>query len=476
MNPSAVAEFLRLRPRFISPLDPYFYPLSLFQRTYARALENEGGGVPVKIGLERENGLFSVFATRVLPPSAKTKDLTRFWVERLVKFFLWSRGGWKVVWQGPPEPGARLRDAYSPQGERAFDAKLMSRVYQKDFVVEFMAPGPFPDERETPSALGGNWDGCRIGFDLGASDLKVASVVDGQAVFTREIPWQPQVQADPSFHCSRIQDGLKMAASHMPRLEAIGGSAAGIYIANQVRVASLFRSVPEVVFEQRVKDLFLQLGREWNVPLVVLNDGEVTALAGALSLNRAPMLGVAMGSSQAAGFVDGQGRLRGWLDELAFAPLDASSSAPRDEWSGDQGVGASYFSQQAVDRLAGAAGFSFPDEAGLPERLKEIQRLADGDDPRALEVFRTIGLYLGYALPLYGLFYDLQNCLLLGRVTSGAAGAVIRDKAVEVLRVEFPEWADRLALHLLDEHSRRLGQAVAAASLPRIVRKEDSPS
>jgi predicted NBD/HSP70 family sugar kinase len=158
----------------------------------------------------------------------------------------------------------------------------------------------------------------------------------------------------------------------------------------------------------------------------------------------------------------------GWLDELAFTPVDGNPEAAVDEWSGDSGVGANYFSQQAVNKLALAAGFAFPDAVRLPERLKEIQDLAEQGDERAGCIFEAIGIYLGYTIPWYEVFYDVRNLLVLGRVMSGPGGNLIMEKAAEVLRKEFPDTAARVRLHLLDEKSRRVGQAVAAASLPRI--------
>jgi hypothetical protein len=200
----------------------------------------------------------------------------------------------------------------------------------------------------------------------------------------------------------------------------------------------------------------------------VINDGDVTALAGAMSLGKPGMLGIAMGSSEAVGYLNPQGRITGWLNELAFAPVDFNPQAAVDEWSGDAGVGALYFSQQAVNKLAPAAGFSFPPEMGLPERLVEVQKKADAGAPDALAIFETIGVYLGYTLPWYAEFYDVSDVLILGRVTSGRGGELIMSQAREVLSGQFLELASRINIHVPDEKSRRVGQAVAAASLPGI--------
>jgi predicted NBD/HSP70 family sugar kinase len=445
---------------------PGFQPIFLGWRGYLERCRASGAG-PLRLAIEREDGLVSVFET-IAPAKDADPESTYRMIERVVKFLLWSRGGWRIHFQGPAAAGRRLKAEYAEGGARVFDARTMGGVYERDFEVVLHSPATFPEAREAIRFPGGYLDGFRIGFDLGASDYKVAAVVNGEPVWSEEIPWAPGEQADPEYHYRHIQAGLKKAASHLPRVDAIGGSSAGIIIRRQIRIASLFRSVPRADFEAKVKGLFDRLASEWNVPFEVINDGEVTALAGRLSLGDSGVLGVAMGSSEAAGFLDKDGHIPGWLDELAFAPVDLGPGAATDEWSGDRGVGANYFSQQAVNRLALAAGMSFPDGMKLPERLKEVQALMDHGNVQAARVFETIGAYLGYTVPWYEVFYSFKHLLVLGRVMSGPGGQVIVDKANAVLAAEFPETAARVRIHLLDEKSRRVGQAVAAASLPEI--------
>jgi predicted NBD/HSP70 family sugar kinase len=460
-------ELLLQTPGLLPALDPGFRPIALGNRAYQRAVAADPARVPLAIALERSEGLVTVFRTEVVPPDHRLYSATEAYVERLVKFLLWQVGGWRVVVGGPRELGESLAQTYRAGGARAFDVALMERVYERPFEVRSMSADQVPAAREAAVALGGHLDGCRIGFDLGASDYKLAAVKEGEAVFTTEIPWDPKNEADPDFHYHRISEGLRLAASHLPRVDAIGGSSAGIYIDNKVMVASLFRAVPPELFPTRVKPLFLRLREEWGVPFEVANDGDVTALAGAMALKVNGVLGVAMGSSQAVGFLDREGRITGWLNELAFAPVDYRPDAPADEWSGDLGCGVQYFSQQAVVRLAPLAGIALP--PGHPaEQLKHVQELLAQSDRRAQSVFETIGVCLGYALAQYADMYDLRHVLVLGRVTSGAGGDLIVGQAREVLNREFPELTDRLALHLPDEKSKRVGQAVAAASLPRL--------
>jgi predicted NBD/HSP70 family sugar kinase len=462
-------DLLLQTPAVVPPLDPGFRPIALGNRAYRRAVLADPGRVPLAIALERSEGLVTVYRTEVLAPGHVLHGATERYVERLVKFLLWQVGGWRVLIGGPKELGESLGRIYRRGGARAFDVELMERVYERPFELRTIPEDQVPEPREAAVALGGHLDGCRLGFDLGASDYKLAAVREGEPVFTTEIPWDPKNEADPDFHYRRIDEGLRLAASHLPRVDAIGGSAAGIYIDNQVKVASLFRAVPAEQFQAKVKPLFLRLREAWGVPLEVANDGDVTALAGGMSLQVRGVLGIAMGSSQAAGFLDRDGRITGWLNELAFAPLDYRKDAPADEWSGDLGCGVQYFSQQAVVRLAPRAGIALP--PGHPaEQLKHVQELLVQGDRRAQSVFETIGICLGYALAQYADMYDLRYVLILGRVTSGAGGDLILAAARAVLEREFSGLQERIGLHLPDEKSKRVGQAVAAASLPRLRR------
>ena len=452
-----------LQPAIKAPLDPGFLPAVLFNRHYVQTARASRQAVPLVLGLERECGLVSRFET-VVNPTADAETL--LYVERIVKFLLWARGGWKLHVGGPKVIGEFIRKTYSARGARKFDCQMMELAYGKKFEVVLTTANKVPAAKDMQVAAGGHLKGCRIGFDLGASDYKVSAVVDGEAIFTEETPWDPKNQANPEYHYHNISAALHRAAARMPRVDAIGGSSAGIIVDNEIRVASLLRSIPKKLFPQAAA-VFKRIQKEWNVPVVVMKDGDVTALAGALSLQQTGMLGVAMGSSEAAGFMDKKGRILGWLNELAFAPVDYNPKAAADEWSGDTGVGALYFSQQAVNKLLPAAKIKLPAKMDLPERLVEVQKLMAAGDERAAKIYETIGVYLGYSIPHYVDFYDFAHMLILGRVTTGAGGDIVLTKAREVLDLEFPEVASNIAIHVPDEKTRRVGQAVAAASLPK---------
>lgn len=464
----AGTSLLHVSPRIPAPLDPGFIPAILANRRYRTAVAESTKTTTMAIAVERENGLISRGNLEILKAGTGHDADTLRVVERHIKFLLWAKGGWKLYLNGPETICKALKAMYAPGGSREFDATLMTRVYGQPFCGEITEADNIPEAREMSSTLGGHLDGCRIGFDLGASDYKLAAVVDGEPVFSTEIRWNPVQQDDPDYHYSRIVEGLKLAASKMPRVDVIGGSSAGIYVDNHVKVASLFRSIPAEQFTTVISPMFQKIQQEWGVPLVVINDGDVTALAGAMSLQKQAMLGIAMGSSEAAGYLNPHGHILGYLNELAFGPVDYNENAAIEEWSGDRGVGALYFSQQAVNKLAPAAGMTFPEEMLLPERLKVVQEKANDGDQAAQQIFETIGVYLGYTLPHYAEYYEFKNVLILGRVTSGRGGEIILQTAKKVLTQEFPELASQITLYVPDEQSRRVGQAVAAASLPEI--------
>ena len=452
------------KPGLRPPCDPDFEPVVLAWRDYldrARA----SGGVPLRLAVEREDGLVSVFDT-VSPRKDDDPESTYRIVERAVKFLLWSRGGWRIHVQGPAALGRRLKADYAETGARAFDVRTMSRVYERPFEVVLHSPATFPEARESLHFPGGYLDGFRIGFDLGASDYKVAAVVDGQPVYSEEVVWEPRIQTNPDYHYREIITALKAAASKMPRVDAIGGSLAGIYVNNRAMIASLFRGIPKDRFGE-IKDLFLRIQKEMGVPLEIINDGDVTGLAGSMSLEDNGILGIALGSSEAAGYVDMNGHIVSWLSELAFAPIDYRPNGPLDEWSGDIGCGSQYFSQQCVFRLAPRADLTIPRDVTDAEKLKFVQEKLEAGHAGALQIWQSMGCFMGYGVAHYADFYDIRHVLILGRCTSGRGGQIILDGANEVLQTEFPKLAAIIHLQLPDEKSRRVGQSIAAASLPQ---------
>jgi len=461
---------LNITPCFRPPLDPDFIPAALWNRAYHAIVATDPKERTLIITLERPDAGVSRHQSRVLSADHPAASLSLRYAERLLKFLLWQKGGCTVRIAGAPEIAAHLATVYSVSGARSFDYSFMGeKVYRGTFSIEAVEVDALPKERITGLPIGRHLDGCRIGFDIGGSDRKAAAVVDGRVVFSEETPWDPYFQKDPAYHIEGIDESLRRAAAHLPRVDAIGGSAAGIYVNNEVRVASIFRGIPPDVFASRIRRLFLTLQERWGgIPFVVANDGEVAALAGSMSLGDNSVLGISMGTSQAAGYVRPGGDITPWLNELAFAPIDYRLDAPSDEWSGDVGCGVQYFSQQAVSRLSDKAGFGFGAQMPAPERLVAVQKAMAAGDPRAERVYDSVGSYLGYSIGHYADFYNLKHVLVMGRVTSGPGGERILLRAREVLAAEFPAVASRTRVRMPDEKDKRHGQAIAAASLPSI--------
>ncbi len=449
-------------------LDPKFAPLSLVCREMREATKDDGQDLVIAI--QRNKGYTVTYKTRVFKDGTGHDEENFDFVERMTKALLWVAGGYKVVIAGSDVIGAKIKEAFSYGGSRDFDVKFMERVYETKFEVESVALQDAPEDKSAAAPIGRHLDGCRIGFDAGGSDRKVSAVVNGESVYSEEVVWFPKTNSDPEYHYQGILEAMKTAASKMPRVDAIGVSSAGVYVDNRIMVASLFLKVSDEDFDKKVKNMYLDVAKEIgeNIPIEVANDGDVTALAGAMDLDDNAVLGVAMGTSEAGGYVDPDGNITGWLNELAFVPVDACKDAMVDEWSGDYGCGVKYFSQDGVIKLAPFAGIELDESLSPAEKLKVVQKLMEEGDQRAADIYDTIGAYFGYAIAFYTEFYDIKHVLIMGRVTSGEGGQILLNRAQEVLDKEFPELAKKIQLHIPDENSRRVGQSVAAASLPEL--------
>ena len=448
--------------KHIPELDPEFFPVLRFNQAFLRTAQK-----PMSVAVERDRGQVAVCNTRI-HGTPEWFEADCYYMDRLVKSLLWMKGGWKVYVAGDEAIGKYLQQTYSLTGARAFDADFMAGVYERPF--EVVLCDQVPAEHDVSQAIGRHMDGCRIGFDAGGSDRKVSAVVDGETVFSEEVVWFPKVTADPQYHYDGIVSALKAAAEHMPRVDAVGVSSAGVYINDRTMVASLFLKVPKDEFDAKVKDIYIRAITDTfgDVPYAVCNDGDVSALAGAMSLEDNSVLGIAMGTSEAVGYVDEKGNITGWLNELAFMPVDVNGDAMRDEWSGDIGCGVKYFSQDAVIKLAPRAGIQLDEALSPAEKLKVVQQLMEAGDDRAAAVYRSIGVYLGHTLAYYHDLYGCRHVLLLGRVMSGKGGDIILDTCNRVLAEEYPQAAAAMKAELPDEKFRRVGQSMAAASLPEL--------
>ncbi len=442
-------------------LDPGFIPFGIWAEAYLSKADH-----PIAIAVEREDGKIHVH--RSFLRGEEYAEANYRYLERLVKLLLWSVGGFRVILCGCDALADRLRESYRIGGERGFDADFMATVYERPMELVTVDEAGFPAPNEQGVAVGGHLEGCRIGFDAGGSDRKVSAVIDGVSVYSEEVVWFPKTQSDPQYHYDGIVAAFRTAASKMPRVDAIGVSSAGVFVDNKAMVASLFLKVPPERREE-VKTIYERAAREiGDVPLTVANDGDVTALAGAMSLRSGAVLGLAMGTSEAVGYVGEDGKLLGWLNELAFAPVDLNAEAMQDEWSTDYGAGCKYFSQDAVIRLAPAAGIELEEALSPAEKLKVVQKLAEQGNENARAIFLSIGSYLAYTLLLYSRIYQIRYLLVLGRVASGIGGELIVSECRRILAEEYPSFSHTIRVTLPDEAMRRIGQSVAAASLPEV--------
>lgn len=440
-------------------LDPEFTPLLKFNKAFLADAKK-----PVSIAVERADKQMATTHTYIYgTPEMEAAD--NYYIDRLVKTLLWMKGGFRVY---VTDKGIYdyLNSVYCAGGDRAFDWDYMAKVFEHPF--EIVLCDEVPENMDLPVPIGGHLDGCRIGFDAGGSDRKVSAVIDGETVYSEEVLWYPKVTADPDYHYDGIVSAFKSAAEHMPRVDAVGISSAGVFINNRTMAASLFLAVPQDLFDAKVKDIYIRAVKDTfgDVPYAVANDGDVSALAGTMSLNDNNVLGIAMGTSEAVGYIDDNGNVTGWLNELAFCPVDANPEAMQDEWSGDIGCGCKYFSQDAVIKLAPRAGIELDLSEPPAHNLKKVQQLMEADDPRAAQVFYDIGVYLGHTLAYYYDNYGYKYVLLLGRVMSGKGGDLLLATCKKVLEEEYPEVNAAIQLTLPDEKFRRVGQSMAAASLP----------
>ena len=447
-------------------LDKNFYPMIKALNDFDAEVKKSGNPVKVTLVAERSGGYNYVYTYDALADGVNDKLNFRV-AERLAKTILWVVGGFKISVSGSKSVYNYLKEAYTMQGLRAFDVEFMSGVYERPFEVEWLEENEIPEQKNASIRVGGYLDGCRIGFDAGGSDRKVSAVIDGEVVYSEEVVWNPKVTEDPTYHYNEILTAMKTAASKMPRVDAIGVSSAGVCVDNKMMDASLFIKVDKTKYGEFVKNIYINVVKELgeNIPLAVANDGDVTALAGAIDLQDNGVLGIAMGTSEAVGYINTQDGINGWLSELAFAPVDFNEEAMQDEWSGDFGVGCKYFSQDAVIKLAEAGGFKFEEGLTPAQKLKVIQKLMENDDELAKQIYEDIGVYLAHTIPFYAKFYDIKHMLLLGRVMGGKGGDTILATCKKVLAEEYPQFAT-LDIGLPDENSRRVGQSIAAASLP----------
>lgn len=453
-------------------LEPEFRPAIIELREFKKKVEQYPNKQHLVIDVERDNGFIYRKEFDILPDGVDD-ELNTFIAERLIKSILWVAGGFRIYIAGSHKVFEDLKSYYTENGLRKFDFDFFRTCYEREVEVVECTLDNIPEEKKQSVSLGGHLNGKRIGFDAGGTDRKTSAVVNGETVYSEEVVWQPKLETNIEYHYDGIYSAFKTAIDKMGGdCDGIGISTAGVIIDSRPMVSSLFIKVPKSDFEKvkaaytaNIHRLEKELGHE--IPFVVANDGDVTALAGAIDLKDNCVLGIAMGTSQAGGYVNRDGNLNGWISELAFVPVDFNKDACVDEWSNDFGVGCKYFSQDAVIKLAPRAGIKLDESLSLGDKLKEVQKLVKEGHEGAKQIFESIGVYLAYTIPFYAEFYEIKHLMLLGRVMSDVGGDIILETAQKVLKKEFPEFAN-VNLCTPSEYMRRVGQSITAASLPDV--------
>jgi len=485
--PPAAMKYLLTRPKVAAPLDPNFSPLILAKKNYLKYVA--GSPHSVEWALPRSDGA-ARYKLPVFADSHEDVEASIYLAGVLIQEMMWQRSASGLLLSGPKKICDALKDAYSVGGLYEYEVLQMPKVCgtpDKPFTAEIVPVEQLPQERDTPQVCGTVANGCRLAFDLGKSDIKTVAVKDGEVLYSKETEWDV-TNPDPDYHYTAIKACMEKAKKCLPRIDAVGGSATGTISGNnEATWCDIFPNVPPDVYQAKVVDIFPRLSKEiaGDVPLKVINDGEVTALAAFQKIGKGNIMGISMGSSEGAGYCNADGNLMGWINELCYCRLDLNPEAPTDPWTkgNHRGISHLYLGQRGATKLAAKAGvkklppnyvYPHPDMCTIKHEdhaqcLKLIQKaMADPEqEAQVTKLYVTMGVYLGYALAQYSEFYPIDHVMILGRVSKGKGGDIVLDTAKKVLMEEFPKYA-HITFHTADDHFKGVGQCIAAAALPKV--------
>jgi len=486
--PVAAMKLLLVHPKVPAPLDPNFAPLALAKRNYLKAVE--GSDAFLEWALPRADGV-GRYKFPVFKEDHEDLDASIYLAGVLIQEMMWQRSASELLLSGPATICEALQAAYSKGGAYEFETLQMPKVCgtpDKVFETKIVPIENLPAATDTPQECGTIPNGCRLAFDLGKSDVKTVAVKDGEVLYSKETEWDV-TNTNPDYHFKVITDALKVARKALPngRVDAVGGSATGtIGGNNEATWCDIFPNVSQDDYQAKVVDIFQRIRKEvaGDVPLKVINDGEVTALAAYQKIGKGNILGISMGSSEGAGYANAGGNLIGWINELCYIKLDLNPEAPTDPWTKGNHTGLShmYLGQRGATKLAAKGGVKVPENYVYPHAdmctikhedhaqcLKLIQKaMADPEQETTVQqIYQTVGVYLGYALAQYSEFYAIDHVMILGRVSKGKGGDLMLDIAKQVLAEEFPEY-QHIQFHTADDHFKAVGQCIAAAALPTV--------
>jgi len=485
--PVAAQKLLLTRPKVPAPLDPNFSPVVLAKKNYMTYVA--GSPHVLEWALPRVDGC----ARGKLPVFAENHpdvEASIYLAGVMIQELIWQRSAARLVLCGPKKIVEAIKADYSAGGMYEFEILSMPNVCgtpDKAFEVQIVgAAAELPAAKDSPQTCGKDANGSRLAFDLGKSDIKTVAVKDGEVLYSKETEWDV-TNPDPQYHFDAIVGALKLAKEKLEKVDCIGGSATGTVGANnEATWCDIFPNVPPDVYKAKVVDIFQRIAKELagDVPLKVINDGEVTALAAVQKIGKGNIMGISMGSSEGGGYANADGNLMGWINELCYCRLDMNPEAPTDPWTKGAHTGMShmYLGQRGATKLAHKV-VEVPDNYKYPhpdmctikhedhaQCLKLIQKgMADeAQAPKVRLLYETVGVYLGYGLAGYvenG--YPIEHVMILGRVSKGSGGDIMLAKAKEVLQVEFPQ-IPTITFHTADDHFKAVGQCIAAAALPTI--------
>ena len=462
-------EWATRQPKILAPLDRTYMPIWLVNQQYQRVIENSTDVAHVEIALEQPGGVCFRSKKSITAADADT-PLGLYMLEHHIKRELYGKGGNKLSIVGPMPLVNALKWHYLKTKPGIFDADMMGQAFGEDFLIHEVEsadklPPAFASFIEVHH---GQRDGNYIGFDAGGSNTITVAVKNGKVIYQHRELWDPYPQTDIWYHAEFIEHQIYLAADALDyKIDGLVVDSAGIYRNNQAMVASLFRSVDKTIHTDW-RNIYINAACRFNTKLRVINDGEISALAGANQYDAVGgSVAVTLGTSTAGGCVTPEGKLTHQLNEYAFIPATMLDPfAPSSSWSSYPGEIAYYLSQQSVARLAPLAGININPEMPEKEQLLAIQKMANESDPRAISIFETIGVYLGYFLLDLADWQKFHNVFLLGRGVMGEGGKLMVNGAKGVIEAETPDLANTIRLVAPeDDESAQFDQAKAAASI-----------
>jgi len=488
--PAAAEKYLLVKPGVEAPLDPDFAPWVLGKKKYMDAV-GKGSSEKLTWALPRSDGC-GTYTLPVFPDDHPDVEASIYVAGVCIQEMIWQRSATSLLLHGTSKVCQEIEKMFSPGGMYDFEVKSMPNVCgtpDKAFTVKICSSlDEIPQNKDNQQVCGKDASGCRLAFDLGKSDVKTVAVKDNEVLYSKETEWDV-TNPDPDYHFKVVTDALNLAKETLPCVDAIGGSATGTISAeNHATWCDIFPNVEPNLYKEKVVDIFVRMAEhvagKKDVPLKVINDGEVTALAAVQKLGKGNVMGISMGSSEGGGYANEDGNLLGWINELCYIRLDMNPKAPTDPWSKGSHTGLShmYLGQRGATKLADKAGIQVPDNMKYPhpdmctikhethaQCLKMVQKAMSDDkgETQVKQIYETVGVYLGYGLAQYQEFYKIDHVLILGRLSKGKGGDIMLDKAKEVLTKEFPE-LNTPEFHTADDHFKAVGQCIAAAALPVI--------